>query len=718
VPILSNPALKILLSCLESVWQEYERYSILKLLSSSYLAVGIWGDPDGEPGSVLRDLLELTRVSRGDEEWLYRLEKLKEEVTRGSLWERYTGLYQRDFLSARLESYREKPEELLRICDGVVRLIDVLRDVPQSSTLKGYVEVLFQLSDKLRLVEGILSQKGNEVKDRDLRALQAFWDCLGSWEDCLSGEDYISLVRFQSLIRSILRAITYRARIGNEGGADLIDPLEKRHHSSIVTVVCGMVEGFFAVTPSKQGLLSDPLRLEINKIAKREALKLSTRGKMEDDLIFDILLFRTAGRLVMTYPTLDSQSREVIRSRYLDRLVEGKSKALTRIPPTCIIPGASRIYERKELIRYLIPTLMSGEGWQSVKDSCKRLKEFQTLLSGVRGRILIEIARKSGTGKGYDGQLVREEVLKDLGERFGENCIYTPSLLGNYITCPFLFMVGDVWGMEGREYRGIGMSSSDKGRIIHRILNLFYRHFLEEGSFSWDVVEGGLPILEEIADSILGEYYEVDYFGPRGLMDIQAKELKRELLDFVLKDIEFSREIRATPLLLEYAIYTEEEDVCLETTTGEIKIGGRVDRVDVLESPENGHIVMDYKTGYSASPREIREGRNLQVPLYIIGLEKKGFNILMGFYYHIKERKRKAEMGPGKELISQKSSTGDLDWDFIQELVIGKIGEVVTSITGGDFRANPSDCPSYCDLKDICRLESYRRRKKGWRRRA
>jgi ATP-dependent helicase/DNAse subunit B len=328
----------------------------------------------------------------------------------------------------------------------------------------------------------------------------------------------------------------------------------------------------------------------------------------------------------------------------------------------------------------------------------------------------VERARDSGRAGGYNGQLLEKDVLKELRARFGQGYPYTPSRLGSYITCPFIFLIEKVWEIEGRESREIGMSRTDRGKIVHRILNLFYRQFKEE--FSWDIIEAELASLQEMTDSVMQSYFQADYLGPPALFEIEAEALRRELVSFVEKDIEISRELKAMPILLEYSIHVEDSPVHVETPAGTVPIGGRVDRIDALQSPEGGCIVMDYKTGYSPSIREIMEGKSLQVPLYIIALEKSGFNILLGYYYHIKDGKKMAMMGPGKDLFSRKGSSAGADWESIRGAVIGKIGEVYASITGGDFRSNPTDCPDYCRLKGICRLEPHRRKSRGWRRRS
>ncbi len=705
-PLPSNPAVRILLSCLDSVSRGYERNAILNLLESRYLEAGIWSDRS--PGSVVRDLVDLARITRGREEWDRRILFLKTEISRGTLWHPESGSYRRDPLSERVWRFRDQPERLLDACDRISAFLGVLDGIPPSHTLKGYLGETFQLAQRLELVRGILSQSDETLVARDLGAVHAFRESLDGWESLMTGDREVPLVRYLTLLRSAIGGVNYQAgALG--GGLMVADPLEKRHHSSKVTIVCGAREGAFSATSMRPEVLGDEVRAEINRRAKRDALPMSTRIKEEEELIFGLLLERTRERVVITCPVFDNQSREIMPSRFIERLREDDRITFSRLRPSEIVPGPDQIWDRRDLIRYLLPSRLSVMPGSTRKEDGGGIDTLEEPLSGVARRSAIEIARRGGRAKGYDGRLTADDILNGLKDRFGPDMVYTPSVLGIYITCPFLFLVTKVWQLEGRETREVGMSRSDRGKIIHRVLNLFYRRFLDD--FSWEKIESQIPDLRDLTGDVLKRYSQVDYLGPPGLFEIEARELQQTLSDFVRKDIEVSRDLGARPILLEYAIHSEDHHVTIETPVGEVRVGGRVDRVDALRSPEDGCLVMDYKTGYSPTIRDVLDGKSVQVPLYIIGLEKRGYNILMGYYYHVPEGNQRARMGPGMELITNRGSRQGADWDTIRRVVESKIGEVVASVRGGDFRTTPRECPAYCDLRGLCRLDPYYRKK-------
>jgi ATP-dependent helicase/DNAse subunit B len=707
----SNPAIKILLSCLEAKSRGFERDAVLKLLSSSYLVEGIWGGREKSPGSVLLDLVDLARVSSGLNEWLTKIEEFRDEISTGRLWDVGELVYSRDRLRSSFYRLKNRPEELLRLCDGVTRFLDTLRAVPLTATPSDFVGAIFRLAERLKIVEGILSHNDVEVAAGDLRAFSVFRECFACWNVMLTGNTRVELDGFIALINSILRTVTYGEHVSKGGGVIVIDPLEKRHHTSHLTIICGMTENYLSGFVPGQEILGDEMRRVINDRVGREALQSSTRKKEEEGLIFDILLRRSTDRLVLTYPSLDGGSREVIRSRFIDNLLEDQRTKYTRISPACTVPESADIYDRRDLVRNMVFNSTS-----KVKSRLsKELEEMKPILGSVFNRVKMERNRERGLSNAWNGQIVAEDILKDLEDRFGGDFIYSPSFLSNYLACPFLFMVNNIWRLEGRDSVELGMSRTHRGKIVHRTLNLFFRRFLEEGEFSWDTVEENLRRLDELSGQVLEEYFRVEYLGPRHLFEIEGNAVRKELVEFVQKDIELSRELGATPALLEYSLLDEGEETRLETSAGEVRIGGRLDRVDSLRSPDGGYIVIDYKTGYTPTMKDTAGGKSVQIPLYIIGLEKKGYNVLLGFYYHIGEGKRKTMIGPGREQLAPKGSRDGADWDTIREAVVEKIGEMIKSIRGGNFRNTPDECPLFCDLKDLCRVDPSRRRR-SWRR--
>jgi ATP-dependent helicase/nuclease subunit B len=141
------------------------------------------------------------------------------------------------------------------------------------------------------------------------------------------------------------------------------------------------------------------------------------------------------------------------------------------------------------------------------------------------------------------------------------------------------------------------------------------------------------------------------------------------------------------------------EPVAMKTPRGPVLLRGRIDRVDELHGGEaRGPLVIDYKTGRLPSEADLKEGRNLQMPVYIEAVEQ----ILLrpcpgGVFHHVadaKDRHFSELKAPRKDPRPFRERRTE---------AVRLIGEFVAGIRGGRFDALPSaTCPSYCPFREIC----------------
>ena len=319
--------------------------------------------------------------------------------------------------------------ELKHACSGIRRLLSLLEGIPSEATLNFYLKALFGLAERLRIAEGILSIPSGEISARDLRAFLALQEGLVPRRPRSSGETPVNLVEFLALLDTLLRRLPYPVRVAGQGGCLAIDPLEKRHHTSAVTILCGCLGEFFTGDLYRQEVLNDEVREAFNRALKREALRSSTLRRAEEDLIFEQIAMRTTGRLILTYPALDDQSREVIPSRNVDRLRDEGLASTVRIPPRGMAPTASDIFDWKGLIGYLAPFELAGRSREIPSDLDVGRDGLRKTLADCARRVRIERARERGTAGGWDGRVIDEDVRQGLRDRFAGGCVYSPSLL-------------------------------------------------------------------------------------------------------------------------------------------------------------------------------------------------------------------------------------------------------------------------------------------------
>jgi RecB family exonuclease len=150
----------------------------------------------------------------------------------------------------------------------------------------------------------------------------------------------------------------------------------------------------------------------------------------------------------------------------------------------------------------------------------------------------------------------------------------------------------------------------------------------------------------------------------------------------------------------------------------EVRVSGRIDRVDVVEmddGQEVGFWVIDYKTGRggSYSGVELKEFRRLQLTLYALAVER----VLLvgrrarplGLAYWLA-----ADIGPKPVLPGHPRHLAWLDdstpWAEFAEELQQRVVDMVRRIRGGQFPLRPHsrECTQTCDFGQVCRISQSR----------
>jgi ATP-dependent helicase/nuclease subunit B len=144
-----------------------------------------------------------------------------------------------------------------------------------------------------------------------------------------------------------------------------------------------------------------------------------------------------------------------------------------------------------------------------------------------------------------------------------------------------------------------------------------------------------------------------------------------------------------------------------------LTLSGKIDRIDVDPFGARG-IVQDYKSGKHAhSAAEIERELRLQVPLYMLVLrDLVGLEPLGGLYRPLAGTRRARGLVRAEEA---ETLPGYVKSDYLDEGafwgVVESARETATALAGrigeGDIHHDPrgGDCPAWCDLWPMCRIE-------------
>ena len=186
-----------------------------------------------------------------------------------------------------------------------------------------------------------------------------------------------------------------------------------------------------------------------------------------------------------------------------------------------------------------------------------------------------------------------------------------------------------------------------------------------------------------------------------------VKESEEECSALVPSLFEFSFGIPATP---------DDDPAWVPEPVGSpvgeemIRIKGRVDRIDV--TPDGFFSICDYKTGSAVvSGKDIKEGKALQLPLYLSAYEQlSGKRGVAASYYRIRrevENKVVLLDEVGRDLICSSRPRATPDFRDLLHHTIESAVESVRGIRSGVFPiVQEEKCPNaYCEFRFICRFK-------------
>jgi RecB family exonuclease len=341
----------------------------------------------------------------------------------------------------------------------------------------------------------------------------------------------------------------------------------------------------------------------------------------------------------------------------------------------------------------------------------------------------------------YDGGLDAPAAAAAVRERFGPDKVFSPTALEAYVACPFKFLLGHVLGLEELDEPGEEVEHTRRGAAYHRALARLHARLAEAGP---GLTRAALP--EDIGPALVAEIdravaeYAARAPSPasRKLWELEGRRLHRSAARYRAQWDKFVDPWRkAKAFLAPQLLEADFGLVAPEVQTGagaegvtpllisvggvEVRIGGRIDRVDVAEiGDELGFWVIDYKTGravnYTAG--ELTRFEKLQLPLYALAVERVFFPGRkarpLGLAYWLV-----TDTGPKRVLPSRQSLAwlGDpKKWATVRQQLEEWVAKVVGRIREAQFPLAPrsDNCTETCTFGEVCRIAQSRHTGKVW----
>jgi ATP-dependent helicase/DNAse subunit B len=722
-PLHRNPAVATLLRLLRLPDEDWLFAGVTALLRSTYFRPD-WPETRACPDVAqhAEALLRLLGEPRGRYAYLRSVQHWAEKVHPGLEDEQAE------------ESLRRRKHELAKKCGAFLeRFFAAWDSAAPRGTLAEMTAWVRGLADDL----GLTRAAGEAVADAD--ALSRLWDELEHWAALdleIRGRRLVERGQFLRLLAA-LAAETGVARTERGPGRVrvLSAPLARGLQAPYVFVM-GLGERSFPRLAPDETLFDEQERQALRQAGLAFP---SLTDLMPDEMLLFYRLVTSARRqLVLSYPAVDERGQALLPCSFLSTLRD------------CFEPGAIPLLRRRMLIEGFDRDLplsaaearvraasdvASGQVDPSILDARWPLR--REVAANLKAAA--EVARQrfeQPEHSPYDGLLRDPAVIAEAARLFTPERVLSPTALESYVACPFRFFLGNVLHLQPLDEPSEEIESTERGLAFHRALSRLHRHLRDRGIHRPE---------EVVDDHLLARLDEAvrecaSRTSPAGqvLWELEGKRLKRLALRYRGHWQKFlapwlQRKVEPRPEWFEVSFglppaegETVYDPLVIRLDGLEVRISGRIDRVDIAELPDGsglGFWIIDYKTGNPAAytGSDLREFRKLQLTLYALAVEQ----VLLGdkpsrplglAYWLV------GDTGPKVALPAHPRHHAWYDapasWPKFREGLCSWVATLIARIRQGEFPLRPRSphCTQTCDFGQICRISQSRSavEKKQW----
>ncbi len=714
-PLLRNPAVATLLRALRLPDEDWPFAAVTALLRSGYFEPD-WPEGGDHPESMAQQsevLLRLLAEPRGRAAYLRALD----------IWADRPPIAFED--EAGEASIRERKIQLARTCRPFLRrYFQAWEHQPVQGTFEEHLNWLRDFAENLGLARTAASSR------RDAAAWARLWSELECWAKLRgqlgSAARRLDRAQFQRQLL-ILAAETGLARTPRgPGRVRVLSTQLARALEVPYLFVLGLGERSFPRLVSPE-----PFFDEAERQAFRQAgLDFSTADDLMPDemLLFYQVVTRATQRLVLSYPAVDDKGQALLPSSFLTALTDCfTDAAIARHQRRMLVEGLASDHPLSPAEHRIRVARQLAEGKRPAHGLPKYLADNITAAAH-----LVHYRLHERDYNPYDGMLRHPAVVAALQELFHQNRVLSPTALEEYVACPFRFFFDHVLGLEPLEDPSEEVESTDRGLVFHRALLRLHTDLHKRGINGPEEIVGKLVV--EQLERAVSELAERASPAGSELWRLEGARLKRKGERYKEDWARFTAMwqelgVRPRPAYFEKAfglraVEGEEmaEPLVLGGGESKVRIGGRIDRIDVAEvAGRLAFWIIDYKTGRSShyTASSLRSFQRLQLTLYALAAERvllkhEDAQPLALAYWLV------TDTGPKVVLPGDRKHEAwhrePQRWHEVRRLLEDLVVELVGSMRSGAFPLKPraEDCTDTCPFSQSCRITQSRSVEKTW----
>ncbi|MCH7773070.1 MAG: exodeoxyribonuclease V subunit gamma [Bacteroidetes bacterium] len=685
----SSPIIAII-NLLEILENDFYYKNIFRALSNNIIEIG-----DVDLNNLLKASIELKVIS-GFKNWINSINDaiIEQQNDDGSINE--------------MRRYNVNYEKAL---DDITELNSLLKQFEKPMTLNTFYQNICELIYSLNIYIKILDGLEDSV-EKDVKAVNTFLNSIKELMDLLKleyGEDKKLPLKFY-LNQLITIASFSRYNIKEKPGYGvLVTTLnEIRGLQFDYLFIAGLTDGDFPTRYSPEIFFS-------GSFAKEEI-----RHQTEERYHFYQALCSWKKGLYLTHPQTDER-KELVESNFLQEF-----KVTFEIGEKTEEDYDDIIYSRLELLKYVGDSVRKNHTNILLPEG----EEFN-LKEAKRAIEINEIRlNEPFTDSSYTGVLTNEltdELKNKLLELKDKQ--YSITQLESYAKCPFQYFADRVLHLNTLEEPTEELEAFELGSLLHVILFEFYtklkrENIILQGADDKKFIKAEKLLFNTARDKIdkLKLNSSLSFYEKEKILGIDDDKRNSILYKFLLEERNSTDGF--IPEFFELAFGKVDKltgDKSLsgeEFEIGDVKIRGKIDRVDINE--KDGTIkIVDYKlSGNRPKQNDLQNGLSLQLPLYLYAAKEliksqlnKNYEPFGAEIYSLKYNQKDF----GSKLVGIGRAKNDKDKMVLlaEEMIkicIESISKYVEEISLGKFNLSQledreSKVCKYCNFRSICRIQ-------------
>lgn len=682
-PALAESALGAFLRRLIAAMEGWNREAILEVLTSPL--VGGAAFPSASRGAFPM-IARQAGVLAGFDDWTRKLEAFVHAL--------------REPVSRELKAFVQRYPAASRAADDLLRQVRLLHvhwdALPPDAPPRDFATKIEAFCDALGVAATIRELHDQYLADCECAALNALHGLLAIVGR--ARERNVPKEAFLNLFQDGLRETTYRIP-AKPGAIGVYDASSIRNLEFDHVFFGGLNEGEVPLPGRMSAVYSESDLDDLRTLG----IGLGGQGEhnLRERLLFHHVIEAARERLTLSWHVHSSGGKEADRSPFLKEILDlfGTEAGIEERPPfsDVFVAGLEDIASSRDLRNcafFHVPALRDAYSDQ-----------FEEIEAGVA----IERARHDTSPFGsHDGVLADRETISRIMGDYGPDHCFSVSKLETYIECPFRFFQEQILKVAEAVEPSDEMHPMLRGLLLHDAMRRFHQRHRGKCFAEIDEADALVSAREAVSEAFDTLLPHESSLLP-GAVQIERGRMIATVTRYVRIERD-SEKVAWRPVIFETAFggAPEADSECaskigpfeLETSEGPVRFSGRIDRID----EDGDHLrVVDYKSSEPPAPKEVKEGRSIQLGVYALAAE--------ALICPDKTCVEAVFLQPGRKKKTEALDRAGRDGGREERtrILIKAIGDAVRGIRQGRFPPSAAgDACRTCGHEKACRFERAR----------